>query len=87
MLPQAFTLAGEISLNDPLAVQLTKRALLSSLNIAGLNRALENALEIDIEIETTEMAESAEFNRILDQDGAKTALAWRAGHTERVVDE
>jgi enoyl-CoA hydratase len=78
LLPQAFALAGEISLNDPLAVQLTKKALLNSLNIAGLNRALENALEIDIEIETTETPESAEFNRILDAEGAKAALAWRA---------
>jgi hypothetical protein len=78
-LPQAFALADEISLNDPLAVQLTKKALLNSLNIAGLNQALENALEIDIEIETTETPESAEFNRILDAEGAKAALAWRAG--------
>jgi enoyl-CoA hydratase len=79
LLPQAFALADEISLNDPLAVQLTKKALLNSLNIAGLNQALENALEIDIEIETTETPESAEFNRILDAEGAKAALAWRAG--------
>lgn len=79
LLPQAFALADEIPLNDPLAVQLTKKALLNSLNIAGLNQALENALEIDIEIETTETPESAEFNRILDAEGAKAALAWRAG--------
>ena len=55
LLPQAFALADEISLNDPLAVQLTKKALLNSLNISGLNQALENALEIDIEIETVDL--------------------------------
>ena len=32
-----------------------------------------------VEIETNETAESREFNQILKRDGAKAAIAWRAG--------
>ena len=78
LMDEAFAMAEEISLNDPLAVQLTKKALNRSLDIAGLKRALIEALELDIEIETTETAESAAFNSILDSEGPKAALAWRA---------
>jgi len=75
---QAFELANEIALNDPVAVQLTKQALNRTLEIGGLSAALEEALEVDIEIESTETPESKEFNRILNADGPKAALAWRA---------
>lgn len=68
-------------MNDPVAVQLTKKALNRSLDIAGLKKALLEALEIDIEIEVTETPESREFNRILDTEGPKAALAWRAART------
>jgi enoyl-CoA hydratase len=78
LMDEAFAMAEEISLNDPLAVRLTKKALNRSLDIAGLKRALIEALELDIEIETTETAESAAFNSILDAEGPKAALAWRA---------
>ena len=74
----AFAMAGEISMNDPLAVQLTKKALNRSLDIAGLKKALQDALEVDIEIETTETPESKEFNRVLEAEGPKAALVWRA---------
>jgi enoyl-CoA hydratase len=74
----AFAMADEITLNDPLAVQLTKKALNRSLEIAGLCDALREALETDIVIETTETAESAEFNRVLATEGPKAAIAWRA---------
>jgi enoyl-CoA hydratase len=78
LLDAAFAMAGEISVNDPVAVQLTKKALNQSLDIAGMNDALREALEIDIEIESTETPESREFNRILKAEGPKAALAWRA---------
>lgn len=78
LMDKAFAMAEEISRNDPLAVRLTKKALNRSLDIAGLKRALIEVLELDIEIETTETAESAEFNMILDAEGPKAALAWRA---------
>jgi len=71
-------LAGEIALNDPLAVRLTKKAINHSLEIAGMRDALMAALETDIEIETTETPESRAFNEILQSKGPKAALAWRA---------
>lgn len=78
LMQQAFKLANEIALNDPVAVQLTKKALNRTLEIGGLSQALEEALEVDIEIELTETPESREFNRILGADGPRAALAWRA---------
>lgn len=78
LMQAAFAMATEISLNDPVSVQLTKKALNRSLDIAGLKKALREALEIDIEIESTETPESREFNRVLEADGPKAALAWRA---------
>ncbi len=81
LMDAAFAMAKEIAMNDPVAVQLTKKALNRSLDIAGLKKALLEALEIDIEIEVTETPESREFNRILDTEGPKAALAWRAART------
>ncbi|MDA0678900.1 MAG: enoyl-CoA hydratase/isomerase family protein [Proteobacteria bacterium] len=83
LMPTALAMAAEISLNDPVAVQLTKKALNRSLEIAGLNQALKEALEIDIEIESAETPESSEFNRILAANGPKAALAWRAAQLPR----
>jgi enoyl-CoA hydratase len=81
LMEAAFAMAAEISMNDPVAVQLTKKALNRSLDIAGLKKALRAALEIDIEIELTETPESREFNRILAAKGPKAALKWRAANT------
>lgn len=47
--------------NDPLAVRLTKRAINQSMNTAGMRRALRDALETDIEIESTRTEESRQF--------------------------
>ncbi len=74
-------MAAEIALNDPLAVRLTKKAINRSVEAAGLRDALEEALAVDLEIELTETPESNEFNRILDEDGPKAALAWRASRS------
>jgi len=78
LMDAAFAMAGEIAVNDPVAVRLTKKALNRSMDIAGMKMALREALEIDIEIESTDTLASREFNRILDADGLKAALAWRA---------
>jgi enoyl-CoA hydratase len=78
LMAEARKLAGEIALNDPLAVRLTKKAINDSLEAAGMRDALLAALETDIEIETTETPESRAFNEILASDGLKAALAWRA---------
>jgi enoyl-CoA hydratase len=77
-LQEARAVAEEIALNDPVAVRLTKKAINRSVEIAGLRQALDEALETDIEIELTETAESMAFNRILEAEGPKAALRWRA---------
>jgi enoyl-CoA hydratase len=75
---RALELGRRIAANDRLAVSLTKQAINRSLDVAGLRQALLQALELDVIIETTETAESREFNAILKRDGAKAAIAWRA---------
>jgi enoyl-CoA hydratase len=82
LMDAAFAMAREIAANDPVAVRLTKKALNRSLDIAGMKKALREALEIDIEIESTETPESREFNRILGTEGLKAALAWRAAQLQ-----
>ncbi len=81
LLDEAVTLAKRIAANDAQAVRLTKRAINRSLDIGGMRQALLAALEINVEIETHETAESREFNEIVQREGAKAAIAWRAGKT------
>ena len=61
-----------------LAVKLTKQAINRSLDAAGIRAALAQALDTDVKIETSETAESREFNEILRRDGARAAIAWRS---------
>ena len=79
LLDEALALAQRIAANDANAVRMTKQAINRSLDIGGMRQAMRNALEIDVAIETSETAESREFNEILRRDGAKAAIAWRAG--------
>lgn len=79
LLEEALALAGRIAANDRQAVRMTKRAINRSLDIGGMRQALLAALEVDVTIETSETAESREFNEILKRDGARAAIAWRAG--------
>ena len=53
--------------------------------MAGLRQALLQGLELDVIIETTETAESREFNAILKREGAKAAVAWRAARAARTA--
>jgi enoyl-CoA hydratase len=81
LLDEAVALAQRIAANDTQAVRLTKQAINRSLDIGGMRQALLAALETDVVIETNETAESREFNEILKRDGAKAAIAWRAGRS------
>lgn len=76
-------IAREIAANDPEAVRLTREAVNTGFETAGLRRALAQALEYDIRIETTETPESAAFNRIMEAKGVKAALAWRAARLHK----
>jgi enoyl-CoA hydratase len=81
--PAAAAIAYEIAANDAQAVRLTREAVNLGFETAGLRRALAQALEYDIRIETTETAESAAFRKIMDADGLKVALAWRAAQIQK----
>lgn len=81
LLDEAVALAARIAANDAQAVRLTKQAINRSLDIGGMRQALLAALETDVVIETNETAESREFNEILKRDGARAAIAWRAGRS------
>ena len=77
LLEEARSVALGIAKNDSLAVRITKRAINRTYDIAGMRDALLHALELDIEIESTETDESREFNEILRAKGTKAAIAWR----------
>jgi enoyl-CoA hydratase len=85
LMDAALGLARRIAANDEFAVRLTKQAINRSLDVAGLRQALLQALELDVIIETTETAESREFNAILKREGAKAAVAWRAARAARAA--
>ena len=74
---EARSTASTIANNDQLAVKLTKQAINQSCETMGMRQAMLQALELDVEIETTETPESKEFNRILKEQGTRAALAWR----------
>jgi enoyl-CoA hydratase len=62
---------------DATAVRLTKLAINRSYGAMGLDGALRQALELDVEIETTDTEESCTFKALLSQQGVKAAIAWR----------
>lgn len=70
--------ALQIAANDTLALRLTKQAINRSLEVAGMRQALQEALEFDVRIETKETPESRAFNAIMEKEGLKAAIMWRA---------
>ena len=74
---EAMKIAREIAVNDRVAVDLTKLAINRTYDIMGMRQALLQGLELDIFAEASETPESKEFNRVLDKEGAKAAIAWR----------
>jgi enoyl-CoA hydratase len=78
VLDETLEIARRVAANDRNAVRLTKQAINRSLDMAGFREALSQALELDCKIETSETAESREFNEILKRDGARAAIAWRS---------
>jgi len=70
--------ARALACNDPVALRRTKQAIHRGLDIMGFREALLEALEVDVQIETTKTPESRAFDDVLRRDGLKAALAWRA---------
>lgn len=87
LMQEVEVVAREMALNDLRAVRLTKHAMNRRQDIAGLEQALREALETDLDIEATETPESIEFNGILESDGLKAALAWRESLVEKICSE
>ena len=80
--------ALEIARNDRLAVQVTKQAINTSMEIASMREAMKHALSLEMAIETTNTPLTKEFDEILKKDGIHAALEWREdklGHHGRVM--
>jgi len=82
LMSEARALAREIASNDANAVATTRNVLRRTLEIGGLRNALNEALQMDIDVECSKTPESAEFNRIMQADGLRAALDWRASRLD-----
>ncbi len=77
----AIAMARSLAVASPEAVRLTKQAIHRAYDIMGIRQALRDALELDVEIETSDNPESAEFNRIRRSEGLAAAITWRDSRT------
>lgn len=73
----ALAIAREIAINDREKVRLTKQAINRSFSIMGLEQALAQGLDADVQIEALETPEGKMFREIRQREGLKAALAWR----------
>jgi enoyl-CoA hydratase/carnithine racemase len=74
---ETLVLARQIAVLDPVAMSLTKRAINRSWDAAGFRKALQANVDLDAVIESVEVPERKEFNRIRAEQGLKAAIAWR----------
>ncbi len=74
---RTLALAGQIAVLDPVAVALTKESINRSLDVAGFREALRANVDLDAIIESAEVPERREFNRIRQEQGLKAAISWR----------
>jgi enoyl-CoA hydratase len=70
-------LARSIAMLDPVGISLTKRSINRAWEAAGFREALMANVDIDAVIETAEVPERKEFNRIREEQGLKAAIEWR----------
>ncbi len=77
-------MALSIAQNDQLAVRLTKQAINRSFDTAGMRKALLDALELDVEIESTETPESKAFNEMMETNGIRAAIEWRRRQFDKI---
>ena len=74
---ETLALARQIAVLDPVAISLTKRSINTAWEIAGFRQALRANVDLDAEIESAEVPERIEFNRIRGEQGLRAAIAWR----------
>ncbi|MEM7188186.1 MAG: enoyl-CoA hydratase/isomerase family protein [Pseudomonadota bacterium] len=77
LMPTALKMARQIAVIDPMVVRQTKAAVNRTMEIAGMDQALEAALQTDIAIEGEGSIDKRTFLEQLRQGGLKQALAWR----------
>jgi enoyl-CoA hydratase len=65
-----------------MSVQMTKKAINRSLDIAGMRQALLAAIDTATLIEANVRPENVEFERIRSTEGMQAALAWRDAKTK-----
>ena len=73
----ALQIAKKITSSASKSVQLTKKAINRTYELAKMKQALIEGLEIDIQIESDLSPERIEFNKIRKKEGLKAALNWR----------
>ena len=77
VLDTAMQLARHMAVIDPMVLRRTKQAINHSLELAGMSKGLEAALDIDLELEGEGSVDKREFLSVLKQGGLRAALVWR----------
>ena len=77
VLEEAVAAARNMAAMDPGLVRQTKAAINRAYDLMGMGRALEMALDVDLQIEGEGTAVKREFLRIARADGLRSAIAWR----------
>ena len=77
VLPTALGMARAIAVVDPMVMRRTKQQINETMEIAGMARALERSLEIDLELEGEGSIDKKAFLEELRKGGLRGALAWR----------
>jgi enoyl-CoA hydratase len=77
VLSVAMEMAHAIAVVDPMVMRRTKQQINETMEIAGMARALERSLEIDLELEGEGSVDKQAFLEELREGGLRGALAWR----------
>jgi len=75
--PTALAVACHLAAIDPDLVRRTKHSINRSLEVRGMLGALEEALSVDLLIESAGSPDKIQFMAIARRDGLKAALSWR----------
>lgn len=77
VLSKAVEIARRLAVIDPTLMHLTKRAINRTYETMGIDMAIANSVDIDVQIEAEGTAEKHEFLDIVRDHGMRTALEWR----------
>ena len=77
VLPTALEMARAMAVVDPMVMRRTKQQINETMEIAGMTKALERSLEIDLELEGEGSIDKKVFLEELRKGGLRGALAWR----------